>query len=399
MPVRRILLVGGGHAHLEVLRRFAQKPDAGIELALANPTRALPVFGDAAGIDRRPSGHRRVAGRPSRACAMGRARASSATAPSRSISTRGSSALPKAASSRSICCRSTSAPSPDLSVPGVREHALPLCPTDRFLAGWSRLEADATAGDVRTIAVVGSGADGGRDAAGDAISADADRRRERASLCAHHRGAARAPRAYSRHAQAHRQDPGRARHRALHGQRGQRSRAGRRRHDDGPAHRRRPRRVGDAGGGRAVARRVEPRVRSARLRPRQRIAAVGVRSLCVCGRRLRDAGRRTPRRGPARLPPARACRSPRTCVMPPITNRSSSRVHGGVGGPSSRRDRATQSRRGGPSFPMASMSGAGRTGSIARTSPVTILRRRKRRNRPRRSRMRWNTIRTLPRIP
>ena len=144
-----------------------------------------------------------------------------------------------------------------------------------------------------------------------------------------------------------------------------------------------------------MARRVEPRVRSARLRPRQRIAAVGVRSLCVCGRRLRDAGRRTGAAETARLPPARACRSPRTCVMPPITNRSSSCVHGGVSGPSSRRDPATQSRPGGPSFPTASASGAGRTGSIARTSPVTNLRRRKRRNRPRRSRMRRIAVRSF----
>ena len=42
MPVRRILLIGGGHSHLEVLRQFAQKPDAGIELTLVSPNALCP---------------------------------------------------------------------------------------------------------------------------------------------------------------------------------------------------------------------------------------------------------------------------------------------------------------------------------------------------------------------
>jgi len=156
MPARRILLVGGGHAHLEVLRRFAQKPDAGIALALANPTPLCPY---SAMLPGSIAGHQDIA-------------ASEVDLPT----------LARWAGARFVCDRAVEldlytrivrlaeggvepfdllsldiGSSPDLSVPGVCEHALSLCPTDRFLAGWSRLEADATAGDVRTIAVVGSG--------------------------------------------------------------------------------------------------------------------------------------------------------------------------------------------------------------------------------------------------
>ena len=42
MPIRRILLIGGGQGHHEVLRRFALQPDPGIELTLVSPNALTP---------------------------------------------------------------------------------------------------------------------------------------------------------------------------------------------------------------------------------------------------------------------------------------------------------------------------------------------------------------------
>jgi pyridine nucleotide-disulfide oxidoreductase family protein len=157
MAVRRILLIGSGQGHLEVLRRFAQKPDLGIDLTLASPNALCPYSAMLPGII---AGHHDVG-------------ASHVELPS----------LAHWAGARFICDRAVEldlytrivrldeggiepfdllsldiGPSPDLSVPGVREHALSLHPTDRFLAGWAKLQDDAAAGQVRTVAVVGSGA-------------------------------------------------------------------------------------------------------------------------------------------------------------------------------------------------------------------------------------------------
>ena len=72
MPVRRILLIGAGHGHLEVLRRFALKPDRRHRAHAGRARLRLPVCGDAPGLDRRPLRRRRVAGRRCRRSPAGR---------------------------------------------------------------------------------------------------------------------------------------------------------------------------------------------------------------------------------------------------------------------------------------------------------------------------------------
>ena len=42
---QRILLVGGGHTHVEVLRRFALTPDPDVELTLVSPAATTPYSG------------------------------------------------------------------------------------------------------------------------------------------------------------------------------------------------------------------------------------------------------------------------------------------------------------------------------------------------------------------
>jgi selenide,water dikinase len=48
--VKRLILVGGGHTHVEVLRRFGMQPLAGVELLLISPGRFTPYSGMLPGL-------------------------------------------------------------------------------------------------------------------------------------------------------------------------------------------------------------------------------------------------------------------------------------------------------------------------------------------------------------
>jgi len=157
MTVRRVLLIGAGQGHLEVLRRFAQRPDAAIELTVASPNVLSPYSAMLPGI---------IAGHHETATSHVDLQSLAAWARARFICDRaleldlyrrivrlaGGGIEPFDLLSLDI------GPSPDLSIPGTREHALPLCPTLAFLDGWAKLAADAAEGQVRTVAVVGNGA-------------------------------------------------------------------------------------------------------------------------------------------------------------------------------------------------------------------------------------------------
>jgi NADH dehydrogenase FAD-containing subunit len=47
---QRVLLAGGGHSHVEVLRRFALQPDPAIALTLVSPDPATPYSGMLPGL-------------------------------------------------------------------------------------------------------------------------------------------------------------------------------------------------------------------------------------------------------------------------------------------------------------------------------------------------------------
>jgi selenide,water dikinase len=159
MPLRRIMLIGGGRTHLEVLRRVALKPDPGVEFTLLSPNAHSPY---SAMVPELVAGHVGIA-------------ESHVDLP----------LLARWAQARFVCDRAVAldlytrvvrlaeggvepfdlvsldiGPSPEFAVPGSRENAMPIHPADRFLAAWIRLEADVAAGLVRTVAVVGGGAAG-----------------------------------------------------------------------------------------------------------------------------------------------------------------------------------------------------------------------------------------------
>jgi selenide, water dikinase len=159
VSIRRILLIGGGHSHLEVLRRFALRPAPGIDITLVTPNAQTPYSGMLPGLI---AGHYGIADSHVDLPALARwagARLVCDRAVELDLYTR----IVRLAEGNvepfdllSIDIGST----PDMSIRGVREHAISIRPIDRFLVAWASLEVDAAAGRVRTIAVVGGGAAG-----------------------------------------------------------------------------------------------------------------------------------------------------------------------------------------------------------------------------------------------
>jgi selenide,water dikinase len=156
---RRILLIGGGHSHVEVLRRFALRPDPGIELTLVSPNAHTLYTGMLPGLI---AGHYTAAEAQIELPALAqwaRARFVCDRVVALDLYTRivrlGEGGI-ETFDLISIDVGSV----PDAAVPGARERALGVKPVDRFLAAWTLLQADAAAGKVRTIVVVGGGAGG-----------------------------------------------------------------------------------------------------------------------------------------------------------------------------------------------------------------------------------------------
>lgn len=156
---QRILLVGGGHSHVEVLRRFALQPDPRVALTLVSPAPDTAYSGMlpglVAGLYTAAEAHialpplARWAGARFR---MGRAEALDLYTKTAVLS----GGTREAFDFVSLDVGSV----PDDRVAGARAHAIGVKPVANFLAAWERMQADAAAGTVRTIAVVGGGAAG-----------------------------------------------------------------------------------------------------------------------------------------------------------------------------------------------------------------------------------------------
>jgi pyridine nucleotide-disulfide oxidoreductase family protein len=153
--MKRLLLVGAGHAHLQVLQAFAAEPPAGVAVALLTPNAHAVYSGMAPGV---VAGHyaaedARVAIAPLCAAAgvehlVGSATALEAAA-RRVLGTAGPLDY-------DIVSLDTGAAPDRDAIPGAREHALFLRPVDAFLALWPRLAALAQE-RVLSAAVIGAG--------------------------------------------------------------------------------------------------------------------------------------------------------------------------------------------------------------------------------------------------
>jgi selenide,water dikinase len=154
------VLVGGGHCHVEVLRRFALQPEPDLELTLVSPSSLTVYSGMLPGL---------IAGHYSMAEAHIDLRALAGWARANFIhdSAVGIDLLTKTLSlsdgeAEPFDFLSLDVGSaPDMtSVPGARENAVAARPVATFLAAWESLQAEAAMGKVSTVAVVGAGAGG-----------------------------------------------------------------------------------------------------------------------------------------------------------------------------------------------------------------------------------------------
>jgi selenide,water dikinase len=159
-PSRELVLVGGGHAHLGVLRAFARRPPpAGTRITLVAREAAATYSGMLPGL---------IAGRfAPEDCAVDLMRLARATG-ARFIQAK-VTGLDRAAGLVLAAGRpplhydllSLNCGAAPALVPGAAEHALPLRPFGRFLPGWhALLERAAAAPRPLELLVVGAGAAG-----------------------------------------------------------------------------------------------------------------------------------------------------------------------------------------------------------------------------------------------
>jgi selenide,water dikinase len=156
--VKHLLLVGGGHSHLAVLKSFGDAPGEGVQLSLLSPGRHAFYSGMLPGV---VAGHYRPED-----CRIDLG-ALAARAGARLI---GDSATGVDLARREVITAQGERLRYDIlsldvgSAPGepagAAERALRVRPVEAFLAGWERLRESARRGEVRRIAVIGGGAAG-----------------------------------------------------------------------------------------------------------------------------------------------------------------------------------------------------------------------------------------------
>lgn len=151
--------MGGGHAHVEVLRRFALGAPAHAALTLVSPHPALTYSGMLPGL---------VAGHYTAAQTHVQLGPLAAAAAARFVTDAvvgldldSRTAMLASGHRETFDLLSLDVGStPDLSVAGGRAHALAVKPVESFLDAWQDALTAIAAGTVRTIAVVGGGAGG-----------------------------------------------------------------------------------------------------------------------------------------------------------------------------------------------------------------------------------------------
>jgi selenide,water dikinase len=154
------VLVGGGHAHIEVLRSFALEPAPGVEITLVTPHPRLLYTGMVPGV---------IAGHYALADAVVDLAALTRAAKATLLLTTASSVRPV---EREILCSDAGAVPYDVlsldvgacpvigDAKGVDRHAVVMRPLEGLVRGWADVRDGALAGRVKAITIVGAGAAG-----------------------------------------------------------------------------------------------------------------------------------------------------------------------------------------------------------------------------------------------
>ncbi len=158
--MKKLVLLGGGHAHVEVLRRFGLSPASGVKLTLVSPDRHTPYSGMLPGL---VAGHYRfdechIDLEPLARYAVTRFLQTSASAidPERRYITLADGSTVDY-DALSIDVGSTP---PAHGIAGATGHTIPVRPVKDFLVAWDALLARLRNGDVQSLGMVGGGAAG-----------------------------------------------------------------------------------------------------------------------------------------------------------------------------------------------------------------------------------------------
>ena len=158
--MRRLVLLGGGHAHVEVLRDLALNPDPARRVTLVTPSHRLLYSGMVPGV---------IAGHYASAdCAIDLAALAQRANAELLLTT---AALVSPDANDVTCSDGTALRYDVLSIDvgsqpaiggaeGVERHAVLMRPLERALIGWSGVLARAREGGIRAVTVVGGGAAG-----------------------------------------------------------------------------------------------------------------------------------------------------------------------------------------------------------------------------------------------
>ena len=158
--MKRLVLLGAGHAHLAVLRDFAHVRPAEVAITLVTPESHVVYSGMVPGI---VAGHYREDETAIDAADLARrARASFVAAHAGAVDPQAREV--RCADGRVVAYDVLSVNvGPDvagLDVPGVRSHAIPVRPFGAFLDAWAQTLEAARSGGVTSITLVGGGAGG-----------------------------------------------------------------------------------------------------------------------------------------------------------------------------------------------------------------------------------------------
>jgi len=156
--VKQLLLVGGGHSHLAVLRSFGDAPAERVRLALLSPGRHAFYSGMVPGA---VAGHYRPEDcRIDLEALAARAGARFLDDSATGIDPARREVITASGKRFAYDFLSLDIGSSAGEPAGEAEHALRVRPVEAFLAGWERLRESARRGEVRRIAVIGGGAAG-----------------------------------------------------------------------------------------------------------------------------------------------------------------------------------------------------------------------------------------------
>ena len=158
--VKRLLLLGGGHSHVEVLRQFGARPPTGVEVTLASPLRDTPYSGMLPGLIAGHYNYRECHVDLEPLARHAGARFLQAPAGSLDAARRAATLADGTAIDYDIVSIDVGATPAAGGVPGAAEHAIAVKPVAAMLTAWNALIERAHAGGVRKIAVVGGGAAG-----------------------------------------------------------------------------------------------------------------------------------------------------------------------------------------------------------------------------------------------